>query len=96
MKFAFAETSGPLRRVVEPLLLEVMTPAICCQAGMAIPSGEMPPPLSDHAVSELHGPAAPEVMRSVPPTETTLASSAGQASTLRDQVELSPDAVKKV
>ena len=62
---------------------------------MAIPSGLMPPPLSTHAVSEAQGPAALEVERSVPPTETTLASSAGQASFLLDQVELSPEAAKK-
>src|SRR5208283_5940463 len=35
------------------------------------------------------------VVRSVPPTETTFASSAGQASLLDDQVELSPEAAKK-
>ena len=46
-------------------------------------SGLMPPPLSTQAVSDCQGPAAPEVMRSVPPTETTKASSAGQASFLR-------------
>src|ERR1700733_8834814 len=55
----------------------------------------MPPPLSTHAVSAFHGPAALAVVRSVPPTDTTLASSAGQASFLRDQVELSPEAAKK-
>src|SRR5215831_9564841 len=55
----------------------------------------MPPPLSTHAVSEAHGPPALVVVRSVPPTETTLASSAGQASTRRDHVELSPEAAKK-
>ena len=47
MKLALAETSGPLRRVVEPLLLELMTPESCCHAGIAILSGLMPPPLSD-------------------------------------------------
>jgi len=35
------------------------------------------------------------VVRSVPPTDTTFASSAGQASFLLDHVELSPDAAKK-
>ena len=35
------------------------------------------------------------MLKSVPPTETTYASSAGQASFLDDQVELSPDAAKK-
>src|SRR5450432_600342 len=55
----------------------------------------MPPPLSTHAVSDMHGPAAPVVIKSVPPTETTYGSSAGQASLLADQVEASPDAVKK-
>src|SRR5580704_9174937 len=55
----------------------------------------MPPPLSTHAVSEDHAPPAPLVTRSVPPTETTLASSAGHASLRFDQVEESPDAVKK-
>src|SRR5271170_128640 len=56
----------------------------------------MPPPLSDHAVSDAQGPAALEVVKSVPPTETTLASSAGHASFLDDQVESSPEAAKKV
>ncbi len=55
----------------------------------------MPPPLSDQAVSDFQGPAALAVTRSVPPTETTFASSAGQASLLADQVELSPEAAKK-
>src|ERR1700693_3699009 len=59
-------------------------------------SGEMPPPLSTQAVSDCQGPAALAVIRSVPPTETTLASSAGHASFDDDQVELSPDAAKKV
>ena len=96
MKLALAETSGPLRRVVEPLLLELMTPESCCQDGMAMLSGLMPPPLSTQAVSDAHGPAALAVVRSVPPTETTLASSAGHASvSLLDQVELSPEAAKK-
>ena len=95
MKLALAETSGPLRRVVEPSLLELMTPESFCQDGMAILSGEMPPPLSVHAVSDFQGPAALAVTRSVPPTETTYASSAGQASFLLDQVELSPEAAKK-
>src|ERR1700723_3693127 len=60
-----------------------------------MPSGEMPPPESTHAVSDFHAPPALPVVRSVPPTETTFASSAGQASLLDDQVELSPDAAKK-
>ena len=71
MKLALAETSGPLRRVVEPLLLELMTPESCCHEGIAMLSGEMPPPLSTHAVSDVQGPAALAVTRSVPPTETT-------------------------
>ena len=71
MKFAFAETSGPLRSVVEPLLLELITPASFCHDGIAILSGEMPPPLSTHAVSDCHGPPALDVVRSVPPTDTT-------------------------
>ena len=58
-------------------------------------SGEMPPPLSTHAVSDFQGPAALEVVKSVPPTETILASSAGQASFVADQAEASPDAAKK-
>src|ERR1700756_5954724 len=62
---------------------------------MAMWSGEMPPPESVQAVSDFHGPPALAVTRSVPPTETTLASSAGQASLLEDQVELSPEAAKK-
>src|SRR5580704_2320534 len=72
-----------------------MTPANCCHAGILILSGEMPPPLSTHAVSDFHAPPALAVVRSVPPTETMLASSAGQASFLVDQVELSPEAAKK-
>src|SRR5579871_238063 len=72
-----------------------MTPACDCQEGIAILSGEMPPPLSTHAVSDFHGPPALLVVKSVPPTETTLASSAGHASFLVDHVELSPDAAKK-
>jgi len=90
-----AETSGPLRSVVEPLLLELITPASCCHAGTAIESGDMPPPLSAHAVSDFQAPPAPAVTRSVPPTETTYALSAGHASFLEDQVEESPEAAKK-
>jgi len=62
---------------------------------MAMPSGEMPPPLSTHAVSDIQAPPALAVTRSVPPTETTYALSAGQASFLEDQVEESPEAAKK-
>ena len=96
MKLALAETSGPLRSVVEPLLLELMTPASFCHEGMAMLSGLMPPPLSTQAVSEAQGPAAPEVMRSVPPTETTygIVGRPGLRSCLV-QVELSPEAAKK-
>src|ERR1700727_2548309 len=74
-----------------------MTPANFCHAGMAILSGEMPPPLSTQAVSDFQGPPALAVVRSVPPTETMLASSAGHASALPDffHVELSPEATKK-
>ena len=75
------------------MLLELI--AGCCHEGIAIPSGEIPPPLSDQAVSELHAPPAPVVIRSVPPTDTTYALSAGQASFFVDQVEASPDAAKK-
>ena len=60
-----------------------------------MPSGLMPPPLSTHAVSDFHGPPALAVTRSVPPTDTTFASSAGHASFLLDHVELSPEAAKK-
>ena len=56
MKLALAETSGPLRSVVEPLLLELITPESCCQDGIAMLSGEMPPPLSTQAVSDFQGP----------------------------------------
>jgi hypothetical protein len=94
VKFAFAATSGPFRSVVDPLLLELITPEICCHDGIEIPSGEIPPPESDHAVSDFHGPAALAVTRSVPPTDITFASSAGHASLLADHVELSPDAAK--
>jgi hypothetical protein len=86
---------GAVAQVVDPLLLELITPANCCHEGIAIPSGEMPPPLSDPGGFRLPGPAALAVTRSVPPTETTCASSAGQASLLDDQVELSPEAAKK-
>src|SRR5580658_5436625 len=55
----------------------------------------MPPPESVHAVSDFHAPPALAVVRSVPPTETTFASSAGHASLLADHVELSPEAAKK-
>src|SRR5208337_1134893 len=55
----------------------------------------MPPPLSAHAVSDAQAPPALAVVRSVPPTDTTYASSAGHASFLLDQVEESPDAAKK-
>ena len=81
--------------MVEPLLLELITPESCCHAGMVILSGEIPPPLSVQAVSDFQGPPALAVERSVPPTDTTLASSAGHASTLVDQVEESPEAAKK-
>src|SRR3569833_780260 len=57
--------------------------------------GEMPPPLSTHAVSDVHAPPALAVTRSVPPTDTTFASSAGHASLRRDHVEASPEAAKK-
>lgn len=76
-------------------MLELITPASFCHEGMAMLSGEMPPPLLLQAVSDCQGPAAPAVVRSVPPTETTYASSAGQASLLDDHVELSPEAAKK-
>src|ERR1700722_9776186 len=58
-------------------------------------SGEMPPPLLDHAVSDFHAPPGPVVIRFVPPTEMTFASSAGHAGFDLDQVELSPLAIKK-
>jgi hypothetical protein len=81
--------------VVDPLFAEVITPESCCQDGIGIESGEMPPPLSAQAVSDAQGPAAPLVVKSVPPTETIFASSAGHASFDADQAELSPDAAKK-
>jgi hypothetical protein len=77
------------------LLLELITPESCCHEGIGILSGEMPPPLSTQAVSDFQGPPALAVLKSVPPTETTYALSAGHASFLDDQVELSPDAAKK-
>src|SRR6201986_2416510 len=75
-----------------------MTPAICCHDGIAMLSGEMPPPESTHAVSDFHGPAALAVTRSVPPTVITYALSPGHASLFPVfvHVELSPDAVKKL
>lgn len=90
-----ADTSGPFRKVVDPLLEEVITPDSFCQEGIGIESGEIPPPLSAHAVSDAHGPAALVVVKSVPPTETIFASSAGHASFDEDQAELSPEAAKK-
>jgi hypothetical protein len=63
---------------------------------MATLSAEMPPPLSTQAVSDFQGPAAERVARSVPPTEMRQAASAGQASFRLDQIELSPDAAKKL
>ena len=78
------------------MLLELITPANCCQVGMAMLSGEMPPPLSTQPVSDFQAPPAPAVTKSVPPTETMLASSAGHASLADDHVELSPDAAKNV
>jgi len=72
-------------RTIEQAVLKHQRAAAC----------EMPPPLSTQAVSDAQGPAALAVTRSVPPTETTLASSAGQASLLDDQVERSPEAAKK-
>jgi len=86
------ETSGPFRSVLEQ---PEQPSAAVCQEGIGMLSGETPPPLSAQAVSEAQGPAALEVVRSVPPTETILASSAGQASFDADQAELSPDAAKK-
>ena len=77
------------------MLLELITPESCCHEGMGIESGEMPPPLSVQAVSDFHAPPALAVTKSVPPTETTYALSAGQASLLDDQVEESPEAAKK-
>jgi len=89
---ALAETSGPFRSVFE----QPEQPSTgVCQEGIAMESGELPPPLSAQAVSDFHGPAALEVVRSVPPTETIFASSAGHASFDADQAELSPDAAKK-
>src|SRR3569833_1731130 len=97
VKSAFAATSGPLRSVLEPRLVVLITPASFWYAGMAIRSGEgeMPPPLSTHADSVFLAPPAPVVTRSVPPTDTTYVSSAGHASLRRDHVELSPEAAKK-
>ena len=87
-----AETSGPFRRVFE----QPEHPSTgVCHEGIAILSGETPPPLSAQAVSDAQGPAALVVVKSVPPTETIFASSAGQASFDEDQAELSPDAAKK-
>lgn len=67
VKFAFAETSGPLRRLFE----HPEQPLAVCQEGIGNPFGEMPPPLSSQTVSELHEPPALAVTRSVPPTEVT-------------------------
>ena len=63
--------------VVDPLLLEVITPASCCQEGIAMSSGEIPPPPSTQPTSELQAPPAPLVVKSVPPTQMTYASSDG-------------------
>jgi hypothetical protein len=92
VKFALPETSGPFRNVFE----QPEQPSTgVCHEGIAMPSGETPPPLSAQAVSDAQGPPALAVVRSVPPTETIFASSAGQASFDEDQAELSPDAAKK-
>jgi len=72
-----AATSGPFRNVVEPRFDDVITPESFCQEGIGMESGEMPPPLSAQAVSDFQGPAALEVVKSVPPTDTIFASSAG-------------------
>src|SRR5271154_4576570 len=72
-----------------------MTPAADCHEGREMESGEIPPPLSTQAVSDFQAPPALAVTKSVPPTETTNALSAGQASLLFDQVEESPEAAKK-
>jgi hypothetical protein len=69
-----------------------------CHEGIAMSSPvlpELPPPLSAQAVSDDQAPPAPVVVRSVPPTDTILASSAGQASLEEDHAESSPDAAKK-
>jgi hypothetical protein len=74
VKFALAATSGPFLNVFE----QPEQPSTgVCHEGIAIESGETPPPLSAQAVSDFHGPAALEVVRSVPPTDTIFASSAG-------------------
>ena len=52
-----------------PDFAELATPA--CQDGMAKPLSAGPPLLSAHAVSDAHGPPAPLVVKSVPPTATT-------------------------
>ncbi|SPE32639.1 hypothetical protein SBA2_690003 [Acidobacteriia bacterium SbA2] len=49
----------------------MITPVVCCQEGIGILSGEIPPPLSAQPVSEAQGPPADSVVKLVPPTETT-------------------------
>jgi hypothetical protein len=51
--------------------------AAVCQEGIAKWSGEIPPPPSTQAVSELQGPPALLVSKSVPPTDVIYTSSAG-------------------
>src|SRR5580698_7857191 len=58
-------------------------------------STEGPPALSAQPVSADHGPPAPPVVRSVPPTAVRLASSSGQGPLARS-VESSPLAVRNV
>src|ERR1700691_1441348 len=62
---------------------------------MGIASGEIPPPLSTHAVSDFQAPPALAVTKSVPLKKTQSALSAGHASFRDDQVEESPEAAKK-
>src|SRR5277367_2810837 len=80
-KLASAETSGAFRKVVEPSFAAVITPGVCCHDGIGMASGvKKAPPPSTQADSELQAPPAPLVIKSVPPTVVTNASSAGNTS----------------
>src|SRR3569833_2643560 len=81
VKSAFAATSGPLRSVLEPRLVVLITPASFWYAGLAIRSGdgEMPPPFSTLVVSDFQSPPAPGGAGAGPPAGAAGAAAAGRA-----------------
>src|SRR5947207_1206631 len=62
-------TSGPLRCVVEPRFAVMLIPR--CQIGIG-KFGLIVPPLPPQPVSDAHGPPAPLVVSTVPPTSVKL------------------------